>query len=59
MAGEAYHLKASPADPDRIYASVSNGWFGQIVQRSDDGGATWRPVGNHFDYEGEVCTHQW
>ena len=56
---EVYHLKASPADPDRIYASVSNGWFGQIVQRSDDGGATWRPVGNRFDYEGEVGTHQW
>jgi photosystem II stability/assembly factor-like uncharacterized protein len=38
---EIYHMKGSPADPDRIYASQSNGWFGQIIQRSDDGGTTW------------------
>ena len=38
---EVYHMKGSPADPDRIYASQSSGWFGQIVQRSDDGGKTW------------------
>ncbi len=38
---EVYHLKGSPADPNRIYASQSSGWFGQIVQRSDDGGKTW------------------
>jgi photosystem II stability/assembly factor-like uncharacterized protein len=38
---EMYHLKGSPADPNRIYASQSSGWFGQIVQRSDDGGRTW------------------
>jgi photosystem II stability/assembly factor-like uncharacterized protein len=37
-----YHLKGSPADPNRIYASQTSGWFGQLVQRSDDGGATWR-----------------
>ena len=36
---EVYHLKGSPADPDRIYASQSSGWFGQIIQRSDDGGS--------------------
>jgi hypothetical protein len=38
---EVYHLKGSPVDPNRIYASQSSGWFGQIVQRSDDGGKTW------------------
>ncbi len=38
---EVYHLKGSPADPDRIYASQTSGWFGQIIQRSDDGGKTW------------------
>ncbi|MDP9097833.1 MAG: exo-alpha-sialidase [Verrucomicrobiota bacterium] len=38
---EMYHLKASPADPNRIYASQTSGWFGQIIQRSDDGGKTW------------------
>ena len=38
---EIYHLKGSPADPNRIYASQSSGWFGQIIQRSDDGGKTW------------------
>ena len=56
---ELYHLKGSPADPNRIYASQSGGWFGQIVQRSDDGGQTWEPVGNQFAYEGEPGTHQW
>ena len=56
---EVYHLKASPADPDRIYASQSSNWFGQVVQRSDDGGRTWSPVGNAFAYEGETGTHQW
>jgi BNR/Asp-box repeat len=38
---EMYHLKGSPVDPDRIYASQTSGWFGQIIQRSDDGGKTW------------------
>src|SRR3979490_2043620 len=38
---EMYHLKGSPADPNRIYASQCSGWFGQIIQRSDDGGKTW------------------
>ncbi len=38
---EIYHLKGSPVDPNRIYASQSSGWFGQIIQRSDDGGKTW------------------
>ena len=56
---ELYHLKASAADPNRIYASQSSGWFGQQIQRSDDGGATWTPVGNEFRYDGETGTHQW
>ena len=38
---EMYHLKGSPADPNRIYASQTSGWFGQVIQRSDDGGKTW------------------
>jgi hypothetical protein len=56
---EIYHLKGSPADPNRLYASQSSGWFGQLIQRSNDGGKTWEPVGNKFAYEGEVGTHQW
>jgi BNR/Asp-box repeat len=56
---EIYHLKGSPAHPDRIYASQSSSWFGQVVQRSDDGGRTWEPVGNEFAYEGVPGTHQW
>jgi hypothetical protein len=38
---EIYHLKGSPVDPNRIYCSQTSGWFGQIIQRSDDGGKTW------------------
>ena len=71
---EMYHLKGSPVDPNRLYASQSSGWFGQIIQRSDDGGKTWTPPGggptttpegmpkgesNKFIYEGEVDKHQW
>jgi len=56
---EIYHVAGSPADPDRLYASQSGGWFGQLVQRSDDGGATWEPVGNEFAYAGVPGTHQW
>jgi photosystem II stability/assembly factor-like uncharacterized protein len=56
---EIYHLKGSPADPNRIYASQSTGWFGQLIQRSNDGGKTWEPVGNKFEYDGVPGTHQW
>jgi len=42
---EIYHLKGSPVDPNRIYASQTSGWFGQVVQRSDDGGKTWLQPG--------------
>ena len=41
---EVYHLKGSPADPNRLYAAPSGGWFGQVLQRSDDGGESWRPA---------------
>ncbi len=56
---ELYHVKGSPLNPDRIYASQSSGWFGQMIQRSDDGGKSWEPVGNEFAYDGVPGTHQW
>jgi photosystem II stability/assembly factor-like uncharacterized protein len=55
---EIYHVNGSPADPDRLYASQSGGWFGQVLQRSDDGGKSWDAVGNSFVYEGDPGTHQ-
>jgi photosystem II stability/assembly factor-like uncharacterized protein len=42
---EIYHVKGSPADPQRIYASQSSGWFGQVIQRSSDGGKSWETPG--------------
>ena len=42
---EIYHVKGSPADPNRIYASQSSGWFGQIIQVSNDAGKTWQTPG--------------
>ncbi len=42
---EMYHLKGSPVDPMRLYASQTSSWFGQIIQRSDDGGKTWHQPG--------------
>ncbi|HVU89325.1 MAG TPA: exo-alpha-sialidase [Pirellulales bacterium] len=56
---EMYHVKGSPVDPNRLYASQSSSWFGQTMQRSDDGGRTWTPVGNKFVYDGEAGTHMW
>ena len=56
---EIYHLKGSPANPDRLYASQSSAWFGQLVQRSNDGGKTWEAVGNKFEYDGPIGTHLW
>jgi photosystem II stability/assembly factor-like uncharacterized protein len=56
---EIYHVKGSPADPNRLFASQTSGWFGQVVQRSDDAGKTWEPVGNRFEYAGVPGTHQW
>ncbi len=71
---ELYHLKGSPVNPDRIFASQTSAWFGQVIQRSDDGGKTWNtadgtpvpggfepPTGrsNRFLYQGDVGTHKW
>jgi hypothetical protein len=55
---EIFHVKGSPADPSRLYASQSSSWFGQVIQRSDDGGKSWQPVGNEFKYDGVPGTHQ-
>lgn len=55
---EIYHIKGSSVDPNRIYASQASDWFGQVNHRSDDGGATWETIGNKFEYEGTVGTHQ-
>src|ERR1700730_7470255 len=69
---EIYHAKGSPVDPNRIYASQTSGWFGQVIQRSSDGGKTWETPGggpqkgpdgtphgesNKFVYEGKVGEH--
>ena len=56
---EIYHMKGSPTEPNRLWASQSSGWFGQVVQRSDDGGRTWEAIGNEFSYDGVPGTHQW
>jgi hypothetical protein len=56
---EIYHLKGSPVDPDRLYASQTSGWFGQVIQRSNDGGKTWEPGDNKFTYAGTPGTHLW
>jgi len=56
---EIYHVKGSPVNPERLYASQTSSWFGQLLQRSDDGGKTWEAVGNAFVYEGTPGTHQW
>jgi hypothetical protein len=56
---EIYHVKGSPVDPNRLYASQNTSWFGQIIQRSDDGGQRWEPAGNKFVYEGTPGTHLW
>lgn len=56
---EIYHVKGSPVNPDRLYASQTSAWFGQVMQRSDDGGKTWEPVGNEFKYQGDPGTHLW
>jgi len=70
---EIYHMKGSTVDPNRIYASQTSGWFGQVIQRSSDGGKTWETPGggltneggmpkgesNKFVYDGNPGTHQW
>ncbi len=56
---EIFHVKGSPVNPDRLYASQHTEWFGQLIQRSDDGGKTWEPVDNKFTYDGTTGTHLW
>ncbi|HET9134389.1 MAG TPA: exo-alpha-sialidase [Gemmatimonadales bacterium] len=56
---EIYHITGSPADPQRLYASQSSGWFGQLIQRSDDGGVTWQAMDNSFQYASVPGTHKW
>jgi len=55
---EVGHLKGSPADANRLYVSQYSRWFGQLIQRSNDGGKTWAPVGNKFLYDGVLGTHE-
>ncbi len=71
---EVYHVKGSPVDPNRIYASQTSDWFGQMIQCSNDGGKTWEVPGgapppgdfgmpqgqsNKFTYDGVPGTHMW
>src|SRR5512132_3055553 len=46
---EIYHVKGSPADPNRIYASQTSDWFGQVIQSSNDGGKTWDAPGGGIE----------
>jgi photosystem II stability/assembly factor-like uncharacterized protein len=55
---EIFHLKGSPADTERLYASQYSAWFGQLIHRSNDGGKSWEPVGNKFLYDGVPGTHE-
>src|SRR5208283_683239 len=54
---EIYHVKGSPADPNRLYASQTSGWFGQVIQRSDDGGKTWEAPGGGVTKSPEGFLH--
>ncbi len=56
---EIWHVNGSPVNPDRLYASQHTEWFGQQVQRSDDGGQTWEAVSNEFEYASELGEHYW
>lgn len=56
---EVFHMTGSPVNPDRLYAAQWTDWHGQVIQRSEDGGANWDPVGNEFNYQGETGTHLW
>ncbi|MCB0095773.1 MAG: hypothetical protein KDE46_08645, partial [Caldilineaceae bacterium] len=56
---EIYHINGSAVNPNRLYASQSTGWFGQLIQRSDDGGETWAPVDGDFTYATPTGDHLW
>ena len=58
-AGTSITSTALPQTPTGSTPRQSRGWFGQVIQRSDDGGKTWNPVGNEFQYEGATNTHKW
>src|SRR4051812_50144054 len=55
---ETYHVTGSPADADRLYAAPSTGWFGQVIQRPDDGGLTGGPGGKEVAYARVAGTPQ-
>ena len=55
---EIFHLTGSIADPNRLYASQHNSWFGQLIQRSNDGGETWEPTGNKFLLDGDIANYE-
>jgi hypothetical protein len=55
---EIFHMTGSIADPNRLYASQYNSWFGQLIQRSNDGGETWEPVGNKFVLDGGIGNYE-
>jgi len=56
---EVMHVTGSSVDPSRLYASQWTDWHGQVIQRSDNGGKSWEPVGNEFSYRGEPGNHLW
>ena len=56
---EIYHLKGSPADPEPPLRLAVERLVRPAIQRSNDGGKTWEPVGNKFVYDGVPGTHQW
>ncbi len=56
---EIYHVKGSPVEPNRLYASQCSGWFGQMIQRSEDGGQTWQPWETNSSMRARLGTHQW
>jgi photosystem II stability/assembly factor-like uncharacterized protein len=56
---EIYHINGSSVDLNRLYASQTSSWFGQVIHRSNDGGKTWEVMDNKFVYDGTPGTHKW
>ena len=56
---EIYHLKGSPADPNRLYASQSQAGSARSSSARTTVARRWEPVGNKFVYDGVPGTHQW
>src|SRR4030095_6471667 len=42
---EIYHVKGSPADPNRLYAAQTSSGVGHGIPRSEDGGKSWHQPG--------------